>query len=304
MTPLPSVRRGLACAIASGALLASTLSVSSTSAQAAPSPTSSSGPEGAGADSGAFQATTSTVGAIPDGPDTGGTCSTTTPGVKEVQIPVSGVNGPITSVRVNMAIEHDKLGDLGFQLVAPNGTTVAFIDRIGAAARACGDDTGINGNFSFQDGESGNLLALASSLDATRDITGGSYFPSTAAGSPVPLAAPFAAAGDGVWKLRILDYQAGVVGRVYSASVGLRWIDRAKECRRATVDVKNTTFSKKRATKQLRDLQAKLKRVKRSGAKKSVLAEVRRKVARKKATVKSESDRLTVAKAAQAASCG
>lgn len=134
-------------------------------------------------------------GAIPDNNATGVSSTAT----------VSGVPGPISSVRVRVSATHTWVGDLSVRLTSPGGTTLTLLDRPGVPASTFGCNNNNLANVLFEDG--------APNPEAVCDAAG------TAATWPVSTAGPVNAfstlAGqnaNGTWTLTVVDSGGGDTG--------------------------------------------------------------------------------------------
>lgn len=137
-------------------------------------------------------------GAIPDNNATGISSTAT----------VSGVPGPISSVRVRVNAAHTWVGDVAIRLTSPGGTTLTLLDRPGVPASGAGCSNN-NINVLFEDG--------APDPESACDAAG------SAAAWPVATAGPVQAfsslAGqnaNGVWTLTVTDSAALDTGTLNS----------------------------------------------------------------------------------------
>jgi hypothetical protein len=86
------------------------------------------------------------------------------------------------TVTIN-GLTHDFVGDLVANFTKVNsGTTVNLFRRVGTVGSGRGDDSALNGNYSFNISGS-DLWATAGSVDNSTNIAAGTYFPSTSKSS-------------------------------------------------------------------------------------------------------------------------
>lgn len=127
---------------------------------------------------------------------------------------INDVNGTSLGTNVNFVgiylnIQHYRIGDLSVQLIAPNGTVIQLVDRMGYPATLPYGCTGKNINATFLRGtgaEAENQCNVPPpALKGVRSAEFGFDLNdiNLAGGSP-----------NGLWKLKVIDSQAGEVGYV------------------------------------------------------------------------------------------
>lgn len=173
------------------------------------------------------------TGAIPDGPGNALSCGTP----RDVQFLVTSFTGGFGSgsVSFTMTPRHTWVGDLRVWLIAPDATTHLLFSGVGrneASAGDYGDNSNLNGTYTFNDLATANLWqAAASGASTNHNITNTSYrtqgsFP-FANDDPGPaftsLNAAFApmdpANINGTWTLRFVDCASSDTGTVSAASL-------------------------------------------------------------------------------------
>lgn len=140
---------------------------------------------------------------------------------------VSGLDGPLTGISLDLGIAHSWVGDLTITLERPDAATFTIMNRPGVPADSLGVDSNLFigfGTYTFSD--SGvDFTALADPLPDEVNIPHGLY--RTAGANDVPsLFDPFvaglpAAAADGTWTLRISDNFDGDIGSLELARLNL-----------------------------------------------------------------------------------
>lgn len=167
------------------------------------------------------------TGAIADGsPD----CVAGAPLV--VSFAVTGMPvGPVRGVRItDLLLAHSWVGDLTVTLTAPDASNVVLFARTGALMPSVGDDSDLDGPYSFSDAPTPNdWWAEADALPDTGTIPAGRYRASTAGGAAgggavQPITAAFSGVTDpnGVWTLSVTDRCRGGVGRVEAVNLQLQ----------------------------------------------------------------------------------
>lgn len=172
------------------------------------------------------------VGAIPDG-NTGTPPQYGTPLV--ISFSVSGMNAPISSLELDLTVNHTWVGDVDMVLTSPGGVaSQTLVSRIGVTtAGSFGDSSNYSGTYLFSDSSSTNIWTVATTAcgDAC-NVTAGTYR-TTAPGmtgqtNPAPftnLTAPFtglsAAQINGTWTLTVRDAAQADTGSVTAANLNI-----------------------------------------------------------------------------------
>jgi Carboxypeptidase regulatory-like domain len=130
---------------------------------------------------------------------------------------VSGLpgNAILRSATVGL-IDDVNVGSLDVQVRGPGGVpTFMPVSRTGAtSASSCGDDTDIEGEFTFQDSSIGNFWGTAAALTSTEIMPTGTYFPSFPGGGPAPpagtpnnvMSTTFSGTTNGSWNVCVRDW--------------------------------------------------------------------------------------------------
>ena len=168
-----------------------------------------------------FNATVSTLGAIPDGV---GECPNDGP-PRVVSVPVSGAVGGVTSVAVSMTMTHSWMGEITATLIAPDGTSHVIFGRTRATTVPYwGIDSDVNGTYSFSDAAGGDWWAAAQ----TSPVPPGAYRTSAIGGSPSATGAATAMnpvfnnrEPNGTWRVRFTDSCRLDIGVVSGLSLSL-----------------------------------------------------------------------------------
>lgn len=120
------------------------------------------------------------------------------------EVDVSGLNGPVTHVRVTLWINHTWDSDLVIQLTAPDNTTVMLSDKHGGG----GDNYGMNSYYrTIFDDEGTQPIASAQPPYA------GTYIPDQALSNFI------GHNGNGPWRLQIIDSAVQDVGSLLGFSL-------------------------------------------------------------------------------------
>ncbi len=117
---------------------------------------------------------------------------------------VSGLPGALTSVSVDVSINHTWVGDVSIELTSPGGTTVTLLDQPGVPATTFGCNNE-NINVLFADGQP-NPEAICGPADTP--------WPVTTAGPVTPLSAFNGEDGNGTWTLTAFDSAGGDTGAI------------------------------------------------------------------------------------------
>ena len=157
------------------------------------------------------------LGAIPDNDCSG-------PG-RQISFAVSGISNPVSNVTVSFTGTHTFVGDLDVKLIAPNGTTSAFIFTfVGNGTNPIsGDSSDLNGTYTFFDAAVNNLTAAATTVGPTTAVPPGNYRASDGTGTNIALDAVFAnlANPNGTYILQFNDCSAGDTGSITAATLSL-----------------------------------------------------------------------------------
>lgn len=170
-----------------------------------------------------FNATPSTLGAIPDSP----VCGPDGPPLF-VSVPVTGMVGGVTSVAVNMTLTHTWTGEITATLIAPDGTQHVLFGRTGANDLGTinwGNDSDLlNTPVSFSDAAGGNWWTAVQ----TNPVPAGAYRTSAiggfagATGAVTAMNPAFSnREPNGTWRVRFTDSCRLDVGNVSALSVTL-----------------------------------------------------------------------------------
>ncbi len=153
-------------------------------------------------------------GAIPDNDCSG-------PG-RQIMFAVTGISTPISNLRVSFTGTHTYVGDLDVRLIAPNGTTSAFIFTfVGNGAGPSGDSSDLNGTYNFFDAAVNNFTTAAGLVGPTTAIAPGNYRASDGTGANISLDSVFAnlANPNGTYILQFNDCAAGDTGSITAATL-------------------------------------------------------------------------------------
>ena len=123
------------------------------------------------------------------------------------------------------AITNPWIGDLIVTLThIDTSTTVELFNRVGRVGGQGGNNSNLNGTYSFNDAFTGDLWAVASSGDAYFNIPGGDYFPTGVGSSAkVPMLTTISGLpSSGTWRLNISDGSRSDVGTLGSWSLNLQ----------------------------------------------------------------------------------
>ena len=123
------------------------------------------------------------------------------------------------------AITHPWIVDLIVTLThIDTSTTVELFNRVGRVGGQGGNNSNLNGTYSFNDAFTGDLWAVASSGDAYFNIPGGDYFPTGVGSSAkVPMLTTISGLpSSGTWRLNISDGSRSDVGTLGSWSLNLQ----------------------------------------------------------------------------------
>lgn len=244
-----------------------------------------------------FEATPSTLGAVPDAADG------STPGIRYVDVPVSGVAGPVTDVRLVLMLDHGLAGDVSVVLTAPDGASASVVDRVGVPAGTRGSTARFAGSYTFYDGASGNLESAAAAPATT--VSPGDYAASTTDGSTTSLDTSLRAGDpDGTWRVRVADNGVGIAGSVTSASLVLASMPRSQSplCYGATASASAARVDVDTAATTYAKAKARLKKARKHGTGPQVIR-ARKTLTRAKSARAGAQRELGAATAAQAAAC-
>lgn len=143
-------------------------------------------------------------------------------GSVDVTFTVSGQTAPITSITVDVNLNHAWGGDIRLQLIAPNGTSLDLVNAIGGAG---GSNTDFAGLYTFVDPSTPGALTFSQATGASGTFPPGSYRTSTTGGTPTNLLATFAALStaniNGTWTLRAYDLDSLITGTLNSATLNI-----------------------------------------------------------------------------------
>jgi subtilisin-like proprotein convertase family protein len=180
-----------------------------------------------------FPATPASLGAIADG-GAGTGCASAPGPYRNVTFNVSGVVGPVRSVRISLTLNHTWVGDLDVSLMAPGGQTHVIFSRTGATTTpACGDSSNTAGPYSFHDQAgsppSGGWWQAANVAGDGVAVQSGTYRTTAAGGAgqvnpaPATLMDPVFAgvAPNGTWTLRVRDVSALDTGSITAATLSI-----------------------------------------------------------------------------------
>jgi subtilisin-like proprotein convertase family protein len=176
---------------------------------------------------GTVQATSASLGSIPDGSAFGDGYGSP----RDVTFAVSGipVGTAAADIALSMTVNHTFVGDLDARLIAPDGTTQRTIfSRTGAAtAGAGGDNSNLSGTYRFFDNAQSTTSwwAAAQNAAGTDDtIAAGSYRASDPlTGNSAMITSAFGGLLDqnGTWTLRLRDGGVLDTGSITAASLGV-----------------------------------------------------------------------------------
>ncbi len=186
------------------------------------------------ASAGSFAANPASLGGIPDGFSSPGTC--VYGANKDVTFDVSGVTLPITNVAVTLTLSpaHSAVGDLSVVLFSPDGVgNTTLFQKTGAfAPQERGLEANVAGPYTFSDGGAAAWWLAAAATDTLDPIPSGNYQISYPGGGPSPPAgdsllmtpiwASYFAGGpnpNGTWTLRFRDHCAIGTGSVAAATL-------------------------------------------------------------------------------------
>jgi subtilisin-like proprotein convertase family protein len=165
------------------------------------------------------------TGPIPDGNPTGRTIS----------FAVSGLDVPVTTVRLELGITHTYAGDLTATLVGPGGAPrLVLFGRPGTSRTSnFGDSSNLGAVYTFADTGTGGLWTILGTLGDNQTLPADFYRPtsrgapgrSDAGGCPTSLRGVFGgmtpAEANGTWTLVVSDAAASDTGSVNSATLVL-----------------------------------------------------------------------------------
>lgn len=123
----------------------------------------------------------------------------------------------VTNVTVTLKdLQHTWAGDLQITLIhEDSGASVDLVDRVGrTGGTGFGDSSEYGGDYSFDDGFSGDLWSEAAGVGFGEIIPGGDYFPTTTDGAASSLAVFNGLSAMSDWTLRITDWAGGDVGEL------------------------------------------------------------------------------------------
>ncbi len=141
---------------------------------------------------------------------------------RQIMFAVTGISTPISNVRVSFTGTHTYVGDLDVKLIAPNGTTSAFIFTfVGNGAGPSGDSSDLNGTYNFFDAAVNNFTTAAGLVGPTTAIAPGNYRASDGTGANISLDSVFAnlANPNGTYILQFNDCAAGDTGSITDATL-------------------------------------------------------------------------------------
>ncbi len=143
-------------------------------------------------------------------------------GNTSVTFTVSGQTAPITSISVDVNLNHAWAGDVRLQLIAPNGTALDLVNAIGGVGVSNENFAGL---YNFVDPSTPGAGTFANVAGSDVTFTPGPYITSTAGGVPTNLLATFAALStadiNGNWVLRAYDLEAIITGTLNSATLNI-----------------------------------------------------------------------------------
>ncbi|REJ78440.1 MAG: VCBS repeat-containing protein [Acidobacteria bacterium] len=163
-----------------------------------------------------------------DIPDAISGCGNPAPTSRDVMFDVSGMLGSVTSVEIQVTIDHNWVGDISATLIAPDATEHLLFGRTGAtAAFPCGDGSALSGVYTFRDSAAGTNWWTAAA-DNVNSVPPGAYRTTEtgplAATTNAPLTElsisfPPTMDPNGVWILRLNDVNFEDVGSVTAATL-------------------------------------------------------------------------------------
>lgn len=150
---------------------------------------------------------------------------------RDVSFNVSGLLSA-GSASVAFTMNHGYVGDLQLTLIAPNSASMILMSRVGAtAAVPFGDNSNLNGTYTFSDTGTGGIWAAAAGVNGNQNVPAGTY--RTQAAGPFTSANPGPAFTsmngvfggpnpNGTWILRFQDCAASDTGSVTAATLTLQ----------------------------------------------------------------------------------
>ena len=177
-----------------------------------------------------FSADAGSLGTIPDGL---GGCGFYAGPTKDVTFTVTGMPATqLTLVAVALTATHTRVGDLAVTLHAPGNiaATHIFVRTGASSGQDCGDDSNLNGSYSFFDSAPATptFWQAAAGVGNTESVPQGGYRATTAGGGAggggTILITPIFANvqnPNGTWILRFWDGAGGEIGAVTSATLTL-----------------------------------------------------------------------------------
>lgn len=171
-----------------------------------------------------FQATPDTLGVVPDKVAMG--CGFPGGTQKVIDIPVTGLAGPLSDVEVTATITVGWVADLTLVLIAPDGSSAVLVSRTGnTGANTCGDSSTLAGSYTFSDQAVSNWWSAALAAPGISAVPAGTYRSSndTPPGTPTLITPQFTGLADpnGTWILRALDSGVTDIITVSAASLSL-----------------------------------------------------------------------------------
>lgn len=152
---------------------------------------------------------------IPDGPNAP---QCTAPGAYVCKnVVVSGLPGSAILRSASIVlIDHENVGSMEVEVRGPGGfPTFSPYSRTGSTSPTdCGDDTDVEGDYTFQDGGLTDWWATAAGLTGVGIMPSGTYFPSFPGGGPAPpagtanntLGVTFSGVTNGTWQVCVRDF--------------------------------------------------------------------------------------------------
>ncbi len=155
------------------------------------------------------------TGSIPDNDCTGAG--------RQISFAVTGISGAPTDVRVNFTGTHTWVGDIDALLIAPNGTTQAFIFTFTGndLDPDFGDSSDLGGPYNFYDTAPNNWWAAAAAALSAQAVPAGDYRTANDTGANTLLTPAFAGVtnANGTWILKFNDCAQGDTGSISSANL-------------------------------------------------------------------------------------